>query len=186
MRPALPCCARSPACRSANSPLHARCDNFMVCRIHAEPYDPTGSRAAALVVGPAPRVVVPNLCQGCGRVVGPSTEMHHTADTHDPPRSHHPLEAAPGSDLVRPPRQARSYRPSSPEPLPERLMSAAERSDKHTGNESEPVLMRVVCVGGGPAGLYLAILLKRADANQQVVVLERKSRHCTDGWGVVF
>jgi len=46
--------------------------------------------------------------------------------------------------------------------------------------------MRVVCVGGGPAGLYLAILLKRADPDHQVVVLERKPRHCTDGWGVVF
>jgi anthraniloyl-CoA monooxygenase len=46
--------------------------------------------------------------------------------------------------------------------------------------------MRVVCVGGGPAGLYLAILTKQIDQNHEVTVLERKPKHCADGWGVVF
>jgi anthraniloyl-CoA monooxygenase len=46
--------------------------------------------------------------------------------------------------------------------------------------------MRIVCVGGGPAGLYLAILLKQADQHHRVTVLERKPQHCGDGWGVVF
>jgi len=46
--------------------------------------------------------------------------------------------------------------------------------------------MRIVCVGGGPAGLYLAILMKQADQRHHVTVLERKPQHCRDGWGVVF
>ena len=46
--------------------------------------------------------------------------------------------------------------------------------------------MRVVCVGGGPAGLYAAILLKQRDAGHDVTVLERNPRGATHGWGVVY
>jgi anthraniloyl-CoA monooxygenase len=46
--------------------------------------------------------------------------------------------------------------------------------------------MRVSVVGGGPAGLYLAILLKRADAAVDVRVVERNAPDATFGWGVVF
>ncbi len=46
--------------------------------------------------------------------------------------------------------------------------------------------MRITCVGGGPAGLYLAILLKRRDPGHQVTVLERNPAGVTYGWGVVF
>ena len=46
--------------------------------------------------------------------------------------------------------------------------------------------MRVAVVGGGPAGLYLAILLKRADASHEVVVYERNRPDDTYGFGVVF
>lgn len=46
--------------------------------------------------------------------------------------------------------------------------------------------MHIVCVGGGPAGLYTAILMKRADPDHRVVVVERNSRGHTSGWGVVF
>ncbi|MDF1505745.1 bifunctional salicylyl-CoA 5-hydroxylase/oxidoreductase [Roseisolibacter sp. H3M3-2] len=41
-------------------------------------------------------------------------------------------------------------------------------------------------VGGGPAGLYLAILLRRADPTGRVVVLERNGPDDAYGWGVVF
>ncbi len=46
--------------------------------------------------------------------------------------------------------------------------------------------MRVVCVGGGPGGLYLAVLLKKLDPRHEVVVYERNRPDDTFGWGVVL
>ena len=46
--------------------------------------------------------------------------------------------------------------------------------------------MRVLCIGGGPAGLYTALLLKRADPRHVVRVVERNRAYDTFGWGVVF
>src|SRR5258706_12213379 len=46
--------------------------------------------------------------------------------------------------------------------------------------------MRIVCTGGGPAGLYLALLLKKADARHDITVVERNLPYDTFGWGVVF
>ena len=46
--------------------------------------------------------------------------------------------------------------------------------------------MNVLCIGGGPAGLYAALLLKKADPARRVVVVERNRPHDTFGWGVVF
>ena len=46
--------------------------------------------------------------------------------------------------------------------------------------------MKIVVIGGGPAGLYFALLMKRADPAHQVVVLERNRPDDTFGWGVVF
>jgi anthraniloyl-CoA monooxygenase len=46
--------------------------------------------------------------------------------------------------------------------------------------------MRITCVGGGPAGLYFALLMKKADPAHVVRVLERNRAGDTFGWGVVL
>ena len=46
--------------------------------------------------------------------------------------------------------------------------------------------MRIVCIGGGPAGLYFALLIKKAWPDAEVIVGERNRPHDTFGWGVVF
>jgi anthraniloyl-CoA monooxygenase len=46
--------------------------------------------------------------------------------------------------------------------------------------------MRIVCIGGGPAGLYFALLMKKLDPRHQISVIERNRAYDTFGWGVVF
>jgi len=46
--------------------------------------------------------------------------------------------------------------------------------------------MKIGVIGGGPAGLYFAILMKAADASHEVEVYERNAADDTFGWGVVF
>src|SRR3954471_15042579 len=46
--------------------------------------------------------------------------------------------------------------------------------------------MQINVVGGGPAGLYFAILMKKADPSHRIVVYERNAPDDTFGWGVVF
>ena len=46
--------------------------------------------------------------------------------------------------------------------------------------------MKINIIGGGPAGLYFAILMKKADAAHQIKIYERNGPDDTFGWGVVF
>jgi anthraniloyl-CoA monooxygenase len=46
--------------------------------------------------------------------------------------------------------------------------------------------MKVAIIGGGPGGLYLAILVKKRLPHAEITVFERNARGVTFGWGVVF
>lgn len=46
--------------------------------------------------------------------------------------------------------------------------------------------MKINIVGGGPAGLYFAILMKKSNPANEIIVYERNGPDDTFGWGVVF
>lgn len=46
--------------------------------------------------------------------------------------------------------------------------------------------MRIIGIGGGPAGLYFAILRKKAHPEDHITIYERNAPDVTFGWGVVF
>jgi anthraniloyl-CoA monooxygenase len=46
--------------------------------------------------------------------------------------------------------------------------------------------MRILSIGGGPAGLYFALLMKLQDPNHVIRVVERNRAYDTFGWGVVL
>src|SRR6476469_10796457 len=45
---------------------------------------------------------------------------------------------------------------------------------------------KIVILGGGPAGLYAGLLIKKADPRHEITVIERNPADVTYGWGVVF
>ncbi len=46
--------------------------------------------------------------------------------------------------------------------------------------------MKIVCIGGGPAGLYFGLLMKMQNPAHDIRVVERNKAYDTFGWGVVF
>ncbi|PJJ21875.1 anthraniloyl-CoA monooxygenase [Janthinobacterium sp. 67] len=46
--------------------------------------------------------------------------------------------------------------------------------------------MNIVCIGGGPAGLYFSLLMKKQNPDHRITVIERNRPYDTFGWGVVF
>jgi anthraniloyl-CoA monooxygenase len=46
--------------------------------------------------------------------------------------------------------------------------------------------MKINIIGGGPAGLYFAILMKKSNAAHEIKIYERNGPDDTFGWGVVF
>ena len=46
--------------------------------------------------------------------------------------------------------------------------------------------MNIVCIGGGPAGLYFGLLMKARHPGHHITVVERNLPYDTFGWGVVF
>ncbi|RZL64313.1 MAG: bifunctional salicylyl-CoA 5-hydroxylase/oxidoreductase [Variovorax sp.] len=49
-----------------------------------------------------------------------------------------------------------------------------------------PGLQRILCIGGGPAGLYFALLMKARQPALEITVVERNRPFDTFGWGVVL
>ncbi len=46
--------------------------------------------------------------------------------------------------------------------------------------------MKIVILGAGPAGLYCALLIKKANPTHDITIIERNPADVTYGWGVVF
>jgi anthraniloyl-CoA monooxygenase len=46
--------------------------------------------------------------------------------------------------------------------------------------------LKIVCIGGGPSGLYFALLMKKQNPLYEIAVIERNRAYDTFGWGVVF
>lgn len=46
--------------------------------------------------------------------------------------------------------------------------------------------MKINIIGGGPAGLYFALLMKKQNPADEITVMERNAPDDTFGWGVVF
>lgn len=64
------------------------------------------------------------------------------------------------------------------------MNACAKLDPKRIGTRGN--VMRVACLGGGPAGLYFAISMKLRDPAHDVVVFERNKADDTFGWGVVL
>ncbi len=46
--------------------------------------------------------------------------------------------------------------------------------------------LKIACIGGGPAGLYFSLLMKKQNPDHDITVYERNRAGDTFGWGVVF
>ncbi len=56
----------------------------------------------------------------------------------------------------------------------------------YSGRFAGRMQLRVAVIGGGPGGLYFALLLKKANPKHEITLFERNGPDSTFGWGVVF
>ena len=93
---------------------------------------------------------------------------------HDPAVGHRPVSWLRGGGL----RRARA--PA------DRRRSRAARPPRRRARSRRSSAVRIEVIGAGPAGLYFALLAKKADPRHEIVVHERNAPDATFGWGVVF
>lgn len=74
----------------------------------------------------------------------------------------------------------------SPESVEALIRQPAGRRPAATIAGPGGVTVKIACVGGGPAGLYLALLLRLREPGHDITVFERCPPGVTRGWGVVF
>jgi len=66
------------------------------------------------------------------------------------------------------------------------LEASADMVQPALRSERTKAEMRIACLGGGPAGLYFAIAMRRRRPGDEIVVIERNRPYDTFGWGVVL
>src|SRR5262245_20865314 len=81
---------------------------------------------------------------------------------------------------------ARTTRRAIIGPRRRRQHGAAEVQDTRIAFAREESAMRVDVIGGGPAGLYFAILIKKSHPDADVAVIERNGADDTFGFGIVL
>src|SRR5713226_2862103 len=69
---------------------------------------------------------------------------------------------------------------------PRRVFCRADGPPFFACTISAESIMKINIIGGGPAGMYFAILMKKADAAHDITIFERNGPDDTFGWGVVF
>src|SRR5713226_5204159 len=69
---------------------------------------------------------------------------------------------------------------------PRRVFCRADGPPFFACTISAESIMKINIIGVGPAGMYFAILMKKADAAHEITIHERNGPDDTFGWGVVF
>ena len=68
----------------------------------------------------------------------------------------------------------------------DRVVASQRRTKAESRKHAKIRAVKIAVIGGGPAGLYFALLMRKAAPEHEIVVVERNRPDDTFGWGVVF